>query len=148
VCVCVLFRCGSRTCSVHALHASPFPRAPVFSMGFPCLQDLYMKKPCPHPGAPVWTNCPLPIFLYPCFGILTGFLQTFPILFYFILQTFSESFTPLHLLMDMDLSHQYRLFPNPFPAHLHTDMDLSHRYELAFFSLLALFPSLLTLPTM
>jgi len=28
----VLFRCGSRTCSVHASHASPFPRAPVFSL--------------------------------------------------------------------------------------------------------------------
>ena len=31
-CVCVLFRCGSRTCSVHASHTSPFPRAPVFSV--------------------------------------------------------------------------------------------------------------------
>jgi len=29
--VCVLFRCGSRTCSVHVLHAPPFLRALVFS---------------------------------------------------------------------------------------------------------------------
>jgi len=35
VCVCVLFRCGSCTCSVHVLHASPFPRAPVFSQVWP-----------------------------------------------------------------------------------------------------------------
>ena len=33
-CVCVLFRCGSRTCSVHASHAPLFPRAPVFSPSF------------------------------------------------------------------------------------------------------------------
>jgi len=31
VCVCVLFRCGSHTCSVHTSHASPFLHAPVFS---------------------------------------------------------------------------------------------------------------------
>ena len=31
MCVCVLFRCGSRACSVHASHAPLFPRAPVFS---------------------------------------------------------------------------------------------------------------------
>ena len=30
-CVCVLFRCGSHTCSVHTSHTSPFPRALVFS---------------------------------------------------------------------------------------------------------------------
>jgi len=35
VCVCVLFRCGSRTCSVHVSHAPPFPHAPVFSLDDP-----------------------------------------------------------------------------------------------------------------
>ena len=29
--MCVLFRCGSCTCSVHMSHASPFPCAPVMS---------------------------------------------------------------------------------------------------------------------
>jgi len=39
VCVCVLFRCGSCTCSVHASHAPPFPRAPVFSV-FGCTLSI------------------------------------------------------------------------------------------------------------
>jgi len=76
------------------------------------------------------------------------FYRLFPIYFILFLQTFSELFTPPHLLTDMDLSHQYRLFLNPFPTHLPMDMDLSHQYGLAFFFLLVLFPSLLTSPTM
>jgi len=43
VCVCVLFRCGSCTCSVHTSHASPFLHAPVFSAVATMLGDMLYK---------------------------------------------------------------------------------------------------------
>jgi len=75
------------------------------------------------------------------------FYRLFPINFFFY-SLFLNHLPPPHLLTDIGLSHQYRLFLNPFPPHLPMDMDLSHQYGLTFFFLLVLFPLLLTLPTM
>ena len=94
-------------------------------MGFWCLQDLHTQKPCPHPGRSVWTNSPCPIFLYPCFGILTHFYRLFTINFIH------------HRLFWFDwLPHTY-LWTWPVP--------LIWTY---IFFLLVFFPLLLTSPTM
>ena len=95
---------------------SPLNHSSHRQMGIRRLQNLHTKKPRPHPGTPVWTNSLRAIFLYPRFGILTGFDRLFPK----FLTDFSQIDFIIYRLFLNRLTHTYlRIWTSPINTDLH-----------------------------